>query len=71
MFIELWYIQKPLNQEVMKNLFYLFLTVLITTVIFLIGSDLYEPELIYSTVILVWILYLWQKSYANKRNYSE
>ncbi|MFD2336086.1 hypothetical protein [Pedobacter mendelii] len=55
----------------MKNFFYFFLTVLISTVILLIGYDYYEPELIFSTITMVWILYLWQISYANKRNYSE
>lgn len=55
----------------MKNFFYLFLTVLISTVIILIGSDYYEPELIYSTVLLVWVFYLWYQSYAVKRKYSE
>ncbi|WP_316829851.1 hypothetical protein [Pedobacter aquatilis] len=55
----------------MKNFLFFFLTVLISTVIILIGSDYYEPELIYSTVILVWVFYLWQLSYAGKKNYSE
>jgi len=55
----------------MKNFFYLFLTILISAAIMLTGSDYYEPELIYSTVLLVWAFYLCYQSYAGKRRYSE
>ncbi|WP_157263746.1 hypothetical protein [Pedobacter sp. Leaf176] len=55
----------------MKNILFLLLTVLISTAIILIGSDYYEPELIYSTVLLIWLFYLCYQSYSVKRKYSE
>ena len=56
----------------MKNIFYFFLTALISSIALLTTRDSFEPELVYSTVVLIWIFYIWYHIYAaNKRNYSE
>ncbi|MGQ7856121.1 hypothetical protein ACUN24_17945 [Pedobacter sp. WC2501] len=57
----------------MKNIFYFFLTALISSIALLTTRDSFEPELVYSTVVLIWMLYIWYHIYAanNKRNYSE
>ncbi|SDC16481.1 MULTISPECIES: hypothetical protein [Pedobacter] len=55
----------------MKNIFYIFLTALISSIALLTTDATFDPELVYSTVILIWLLYIWYHVYANKRNYSE
>ena len=55
----------------MKNIFYFFLAALISSVALLTTDVAFDPELVYSTVILIWLLYIWYHIYANKRNYSE
>lgn len=56
----------------MKNILYFFLTALISSVALLTTTEAtFDPELVYSTVILIWLLYIWYHIYAKKRNYSE
>ncbi|MGM9476092.1 hypothetical protein ACS5PU_06670 [Pedobacter sp. GSP4] len=55
----------------MKNIFYFFLTALISSIALLSIDGAFDSELVYSTVILIWLLYIWYHIYANKRNYSE
>ena len=56
----------------MKNIFYFFLTALISSIALIVTKDSFDPELVYSTVVLIWILYIWYHIYAaDKRNYSE
>ncbi|WP_412469112.1 hypothetical protein [Pedobacter sp. KLB.chiD] len=56
----------------MKNIVYFFLTTLISSIALLTTKDSFEPELVYSTVVLIWILYIWYHVYAaDKRNFSE